>query len=101
MARLTTFAFKRPEFFLINSYSYVTCSQCSAEAANVTLPEREAFHIFRHTYGSWMRRYGRVDPKGLVATGAWKSEQSASRYAHAVVSEEAQKSDMLPKIKFS
>ena len=71
----------------------------AAEAAKVTLPEREAFHIFRHTYGTWMRRYGRVDTKGLVATGAWKSEQSASRYAHTVVSEEAQKAAMLPKIK--
>lgn len=71
----------------------------AAEAAKVTLPEREAFHMFRHTYGTWMRRYGRVDTKGLVATGAWKSEQSASRYAHTVVSEEAQKAAMLPKIK--
>jgi hypothetical protein len=34
--------------------------------------------------------------KGLVSTGAWKSEQSASRYAHAVVSEEATKASLLP-----
>jgi hypothetical protein len=71
----------------------------AADAAGVNLPDREAFHIFRHTYGSWMRRYAGSDTKGLIATGAWKSEQSASRYAHTVVSEESQKSAMLPKIK--
>jgi len=71
----------------------------AADAAGVNLPDREAFHIFRHTYGSWMRRYAGSDTKGLVATGAWKSEQSASRYAHTVASEESQKSAMLPKIK--
>lgn len=68
----------------------------AAEAAGVTLPEREAFHIFRHTYGTWMRRYAGLDTKGLVDTGAWKSEQSASRYAHSVVSEDARKADLLP-----
>lgn len=68
----------------------------AAKAAGVDLPAREAFHIFRHTYGSWMRRYAGADTKALVATGAWKSEQSASRYAHAVVSEEARRADMLP-----
>ena len=34
--------------------------------------------------------------QGLVFTGAWKSEQSASRYAHAVVSEEATRASLLP-----
>jgi integrase len=72
----------------------------AAEAAGVSLPDREAFHIFRHTYGAWMRRYAGSDTKGLVATGAWKSEQSASRYAHTIFSEEAQKSALLPKVKF-
>ena len=68
----------------------------AALEAGVTLPEREAFHVFRHTYGTWMRRYAGSDTKGLVSTGAWKSEQSASRYAHAVVSEEATKAALLP-----
>jgi hypothetical protein len=40
--------------------------------------------------------YAGSDTKGLVSTGAWKSEQSASRYAHAVVSEEATKASLLP-----
>lgn len=68
----------------------------AAEAAQVTLPDREAFHLFRHTYGAWMRRYAGSDTSGLVATGAWKSRQSAARYEHTVVSEEAQKSALLP-----
>lgn len=68
----------------------------AAKIAGVVMPERQAFHLFRHTYGTWMRRYAGSDTKGLVATGAWKSEQSAGRYAHTVVSEEARKADMLP-----
>ena len=68
----------------------------AAKDASVVLPEREAFHVFRHTYGTWMRRYAGSDTKGLVSTGAWKSEQSASRYAHTVVSEEATKASLLP-----
>jgi integrase len=68
----------------------------AAEAAKVTLPERQAFHLFRHTYGTWMRRYGGLDARGLVGTGAWDCEQSANRYAHTVASEDAQRSDLLP-----
>lgn len=68
----------------------------AAKAAGVDLPDRQAFHIFRHTYGTWMRRYGGLDTRGLVGTGAWKSEQSASRYAHTVVSEDAEKAALLP-----
>jgi integrase len=54
------------------------------------------FHTFCHTYGTWMRRYGGLDTKGLVETGRWKSEQSASRYAHAVTGEAARKAALLP-----
>lgn len=68
----------------------------AAKAAEVTLPARAAFHIFRHTYGTWMRRYGGLDARGLVGTGAWDCEQSANRYAHTVASEDAQRSDLLP-----
>jgi integrase len=54
------------------------------------------FHTFRHTYGTWMRRYGGLDTKGLVDTGTWRSEKAASRYAHTVASEEAQRANVLP-----
>lgn len=70
--------------------------RAAAAEAKVTLPAREAFHLFRHTYGTWMRRYGGLDARGLVGTGAWDSEQSASRYAHTVASEDAQRADRLP-----
>ena len=67
-----------------------------ATAAGIHIPERVAFHIFRHTYGAWMRRYGGLDTSGLVATGAWKSRQAAAIYEHVDTTEEAQKSDQLP-----
>lgn len=54
------------------------------------------FHSFCHTYATWMRRYAGRDVKGLVATGRWKSEQSASRYAHVVPSEDAKAAAKLP-----
>ena len=54
------------------------------------------FHTFCHTYATWMRRYAGRDTKGLVGTGRWKSEQSASRYAHVVPSEDAKAALLLP-----
>lgn len=68
----------------------------AAIRANVELPERSAFHILRHTYATWMRRYGGADSQALIATGAWKDRKSVDRYIHAVVSEEAQKALLLP-----
>lgn len=56
------------------------------------------FHQFRHTWATWMRRYGGLDAKGLQGTGAWRDEKSASRYAHVVVSEEARKAMLLPTV---
>jgi integrase len=68
----------------------------ASEAAGVEIPDRVAFHIFRHSYGAWMRRYSGLDTTGLVATGAWKSRVAASVYEHADVTEEARKADLLP-----
>lgn len=70
--------------------------RAAAFKAGVDLPERSAFHIFRHTYPTWMRRYGGLDEKGLMATGAWKDRKSVDRYTHVVVSEEAQRAALLP-----
>lgn len=64
--------------------------------AGVTLPERSAFHVLRHTYATWMRRYAGADSKALIATGAWKDAKSVDRYSHVVVSEEAQRAALLP-----
>ncbi|SDQ98200.1 Phage integrase family protein [Rhizobiales bacterium GAS113] len=57
-----------------------------------------SFHYFRHTYGAWMRRHGRLDTSGLVATGAWASRESAALYEHVDTSEEARQSDLLPNV---
>jgi integrase len=68
----------------------------AANRSGVELPVRSAFHIFRHTYATWMRRYAGLDERGLVGTGAWKDRKSAARYAHVVVTEEAGRAVMLP-----
>lgn len=54
------------------------------------------FHTFRHTWATWMRRYGGVDVQGLVATGNWTDARSAARYAHAVPRDEWSRVDQLP-----
>jgi integrase len=56
------------------------------------------FHYFRHTWGAWLRMHAGLDTTGLVATGAWKSRSAASRYEHAMPSDEARKSDLLPNV---
>jgi integrase len=53
------------------------------------------FHSFRHTWATWMRKAG-TDVKGLVATGNWRDERSAARYAHAVARDEWSRVDLLP-----
>jgi integrase len=70
--------------------------RAAAIRGGVDLVERSAFHIFRHTYATWMRRYAGLDTKGLVATGAWRDRKSADRYEHVQVSEEARKAVLLP-----
>ena len=83
-------------FGLVKSGHLYSLLKACAFKAGVDLPERSAFHIFRHTYATWMRRYAELDTKGLVATGAWKDRKSADRYEHVQVSEEARKAVLLP-----
>lgn len=65
--------------------------------AGIVLPRRQAgFHIFCHTYGTWMTRYGGLDTFGLVRTKRWKDPDSADRYSHTIASAEARRADMLP-----
>jgi integrase len=54
------------------------------------------FHLFRHTWATWMRRYAGLDTRGLVATQAWKDPASARRYEHVIASEESRKAVLLP-----
>lgn len=68
----------------------------AAFKAGIDLPERSKFHLLRHTYATWMRRYGGADGRGLLATGAWKDRKSVDRYTHAVIDEEAKRALLLP-----
>lgn len=54
------------------------------------------FHVFCHTWATWMRRYANLDTRGLVGTKRWKDLKSAARYEHVVVNEESRKADLLP-----
>jgi len=54
------------------------------------------FHTFRHTWATWMRRYGGADVQGLAETKNWGDPRSAARYAHVVASEEWDRVDNLP-----
>lgn len=85
-----------PLFRFSKGFTLYSLLRTAAEKAGVTLPKREAFHIFRHTYATWMRRHAGADVDTLVGTGAWKSRGSAARYMHMVVSEESQRAALLP-----
>jgi hypothetical protein len=56
------------------------------------------FHTFCHTWATWMRRFGGADLQALVATGRWRDERSAKRYAHTAAHEEWDRVDSLPSI---
>jgi integrase len=79
--------------FRKNGALYLLMDRVRSQAS---LPMHVTFHTLRHTWATWMRRYAGLDVKGLVATGAWADEKSASRYGHVIVSEEARRSDLLP-----
>ena len=65
--------------------------------AGLSFPPRHGgFHLFCHTYGTWMHHYGGLDTFGLVRTNRWKHPDSADRYRHTKVSEEARRADLLP-----
>lgn len=65
--------------------------------AGLAFPRRQGgFHLFCHTYGSWMHRYGGLDRHGLTRTGRWADADSADRYVHTQASEEARRADLLP-----
>jgi hypothetical protein len=55
------------------------------------------FHTFCHSWATWMPRYGKLDTRGLVGTGRWKSEKSAERYNHVVIIEESRRAELWPR----
>jgi integrase len=65
--------------------------------AGLKFPRRQGgFHLFCHTYGTWMTRYGNLDTYGLVRTKRWKDPASADRYNHTIASPEARRADLMP-----
>ncbi len=71
--------------------------KAAMKACGLSFPKRQGgFHIFCHTYGSWMHRWGELDAHGLTRTGRWSDPSSAFRYVHTMASEEARRSDWLP-----
>jgi integrase len=67
------------------------------KACGLSFPKRQGgFHLFCHTYGSWMHHFAGLDTFGLTRTGRWKDPQSADRYNHTMASPEAQRADALP-----
>jgi integrase len=65
--------------------------------AGLSFPRRQrGFHIFCHTYGTWMHNYAGLDTYGLTRTGRWKDADSADRYKHTMASPEAKRADLLP-----
>jgi integrase len=67
------------------------------KCAKVSFPRRQgAFHLFCHTYGTWMTHFGGLDTYGLVRTKRWKDADSADRYSHTMATPEAKRADLLP-----
>ena len=66
-------------------------------AAGLSFPRRQGgFHLWCHTYGTWLYRYGQLDRIALTRTGRWADPRSADRYRHGDVSEESRRADWLP-----
>lgn len=68
----------------------------TCEAAGVVLPPRVKFHVFCHTWATWMRQHGGLDTFDLLKTDRWSDAESANRYAHVVVNDVAKRADLLP-----
>jgi integrase len=67
------------------------------QRARIVKPRRQGgFHLFCHTYGTWMTRYGELDAFGLVRTKRWKDPKSADRYSHTEPSAEARRANLFP-----
>jgi integrase len=65
--------------------------------AGLSFPPRQGgFHLFCHTYGTWMHNYAALDTYGLTRTRRWKDPDSTDRYIHTMASFEARQADLLP-----
>jgi integrase len=76
------------------SYIYKLAGR-AYEAAGID-DHNAPFHILRHTYGTWMRRYSGAGEADLIDTGAWQDADSVRRYAHAVQGDSHALVDKMP-----
>lgn len=53
-------------------------------------------HDCRHTWATWMRRYGGLDLLGLMEAGRWRDHKSVLRYTHVAPGEASRAADRLP-----
>ncbi|MEE8607161.1 MAG: site-specific integrase [Nitrospiraceae bacterium] len=53
-------------------------------------------HDCRHTYATWLRKFGGRDLKALMDLGRWKDYKSVVRYAHVSSDEQKEAIDGLP-----
>src|ERR1700729_2698084 len=75
--------------FNYGSYLRKLLSQAMEKSA-LRFPKRQrGFHLFCHTYGTWMHRYGKLDTYALARTNRWKDPRSADVYVHTEVGSEA------------
>lgn len=70
--------------------------KAACKRAEIVLPRRTAFHVFRHNYGTWMRLYGGLDGLGLLRTRVWADMDSVERYSHSEATAEARQAAKLP-----
>ena len=83
--------------FRFNYGSYLRRSSVRRWKRPNIIPRRQrGFHLFCHTYGTWMHRYGNLDTYALARTNRWKDPRSADVYVHTEVGSEARMADILP-----
>jgi integrase len=71
--------------------------KAAMKAAGLSFPRRQGgFHLFCHTYASWMHQVNGMDNFALARTGRWKDPRSAEGYLHTRTSAEARLADNLP-----
>ncbi len=91
---------RRPDERLVRFHASGRLRDMLKEAmakAGLSFPRRQCgFHLFCHTYGTWMHRENGMDNYALARTGRWKDPRSAEAYLHTAVSAEARMADNLP-----
>jgi integrase len=89
---------RRPDARLFRFHQGGHLSNLLAQAmtnAGLSFPKRErGFHLFCHTYATWLIRGG-MDNYALARTGRWKDPRSVQGYIHNLASHEAKRAAAL------